>query len=160
MNCEKCGAPLEEGVKFCPSCGAAIEAATEPVFTAEPLYTSPEPEQPVLNGVPTTNSTTTYTEEAQPTGKGLAIASMVCGILSIVLCCFTYVSVILSVVAIVLGIVSKKKTTEGSGMALAGIITGAAALLITVFILILGAAMGAAFGGMSPEEVTQYLKNI
>lgn len=164
MNCEKCGAPLEEGTKFCPSCGAAVETASVP---EQPAYTEPEasvseqptytaPEQPIYTAPVQTASA----EEVPQTGKGLAIASMVCGIASLVLCCFTYFALILSIAAIVLGIISKKKTTEGSGMALAGIITGAVGLLVALFFIIVGAVAGAAFGGMSPDEITHYIENL
>ena len=163
MNCEKCGAPLEDGTKFCPSCGAAVETAEAAPETtapeAEPVYTAPE--STVVNAAPVnSNAGNVYSEEAPQTGKGLAIASMVCGIASIVLCCFTYFALILSIAAVVLGIISKKKTTEGSGMALAGIITGAVGLLIALFFIIVGAVAGVAFGGMSPDEITQYIENL
>ena len=163
MNCEKCGAPLEDGVKFCPSCGAAIEVAPESTVTnvEQPVYTAEPENVTTVNGVPTNNNAgTVYHDEAPQAGKGLAIASMICGIASIVLCCFTYFALILSIAAIVLGIVSKKKTTEGSGMALAGIITGAVGLLIALSFIIIGAVAGAAFGGMSPDEITQYIENM
>lgn len=166
MNCEKCGAVLEDGAKFCPSCGAAVEQAAEPFVTEQPTeqaaesYTTEQApvEQSYMTEEPV--QSTTYSEEVPPAGKGMAIGSMVCGILSIVLCCFTYISVILSIVAIVLGIISKKKTTEGSGMALAGIITGGVGLLITVVFIIIGAIAGAAVGSMSPDEITNYIDSL
>ena len=50
---------------------------------------------------------------------------MVCGIVSIVLfCCLTPVSLVLGIVAVVLAIVSMKKTVAGKGMAIAGMVTG------------------------------------
>src|SRR5687768_4592912 len=64
--------------------------------------------------------------------QGLAIASLVCGILSIVLCC----SVFTGVPAIVLGImaINKEKNDPGryggKGMAIGGIATGAVSILI------------------------------
>jgi hypothetical protein len=101
------------------------------------------------------------TQPEQPqVGKGLAIASMVCGILSLVLCCFDVLALILSIAAIVLGIISKKKTENGKGMALAGIITGAIGLVIALALLIIGAVVCKAFNGMSPEEITQYFQNL
>ena len=77
-------------------------------------------------------------------GSGLAIGSMVCGILSIVLCCGRWISWILSVVAIVLGAVSISKGRRGRGMAMAGIITGAVGIVLSILILIVAGIMGAA----------------
>lgn len=59
-------------------------------------------------------------------GKGMATASMVLGIVAIVgACCCTYVGIICGVIAVILGIISKKQQREGASMALAGIICGA-----------------------------------
>lgn len=55
-------------------------------------------------------------------GKGLAIASMVCGIVS-----FFFFGLVLGVVALVLGLVAKNKGYTG-GMATAGVATGAVAI--------------------------------
>ncbi len=69
--------------------------------------------------------------------KGFAIASMVCGIVSIVTCCCEYIAIPLSIVAIVLGIISIKKQESGKGMAIAGIACGGAALAFIIVSLIL-----------------------
>ena len=78
-------------------------------------------------------------------GTGLGIASMVCGILSIVLICSTYVGLpiltyaapVCCIVAIVLGIVQIVKN-ESKGMAIAGIVCGAVGLLIFVALILIG----------------------
>jgi hypothetical protein len=75
----------------------------------------PPPPQPATSSYGAGGSTATGT-------NGLAIASLVCGILG----CFT----ITAIVAVVLGFVSRNQiertggTQQGSGMALAGIILG------------------------------------
>ena len=88
-----------------------------------------------------------YSYQAEPLqtqgGSGLAIGSMVCGILSIVFCCGSWISWILSVVAIVLGAVSISKGRRGKGMAMAGIITGAVGIVLSILILIVAGIMGA-----------------
>ena len=67
-------------------------------------------------------------------GKGVAIASMVCGIVSLCLCCcFYYVSLPAAIVGLILGIVSLKKNYAGRGMAIAGVVTSS----ITIFLAIL-----------------------
>lgn len=78
-------------------------------------------------------------------GTGLGIASMVCGIVSILsICCgsmmsssLVYACVILGIVAIVLGIVQIVKN-ESKGMAIAGIVCGAVGIVMFIAILALG----------------------
>lgn len=66
-------------------------------------------------------------QEQKP--KGFAIASMVCGIVSIVICCCEYIAIPLGIVAIVLGIISLKKGESGKGMAIAGIVCAGCSLV-------------------------------
>jgi hypothetical protein len=76
---------------------------------------------------------------AQGEKKGLAIASMVCGILSC-LCC---ISILTGPAAVIMGFMARSKATSdpmnygGSGMAMAGIITGIIGGLFGTLFLIL-----------------------
>lgn len=71
-------------------------------------------------------------------GKGMSVAAMVLGIVAIVgACCCTYVGIICGVIAVILGIISKKKQHEGAQMALAGIICGAIGFVIGLVTLII-----------------------
>lgn len=88
--------------------------------------------------------------------SGLAIASMVCGILSVVFCCGMWLSWILSVVAIVLGIVSISKRQGGRGMAIAGIITAAFGLLLSIGFLVFAYAVGEAGNALGPGYYDYY----
>lgn len=54
---------------------------------------------------------------------GLGIASMVCGITSLLFCCLPLMGLIVAIVGLVLGIVSQKR--KPNGFAIAGIITSA-----------------------------------
>lgn len=67
--------------------------------------------------------------------KGLSIASMVLGIISVVLFCIWYISVPCAILAIIFGIIGKKK--GGKGMATAGLVLGIVALAILAVIYIL-----------------------
>ena len=58
--------------------------------------------------------------------KGLSIASMVLGIVSIVLFCVSYLSIPCAILALIFGFVGRKK--GGKGMATAGIVLGIIAL--------------------------------
>lgn len=79
--------------------------------------------------------------------NGLAIASLVTGILGIPLVC-CWVGVLLSIAAIVTGFLGKKKADEsggrigGRGMALAGIILGVIGVVLLIVLIILVAATG------------------
>lgn len=91
-----------------------------------------------------------YQMEEPKKSSGLAIASMVCGILSIVLCCIWYLSVVLAIVAVVLGIVSNVKGMGGRGMAIAGIVTGVVGVVLSIGLIILAAI------GIASTELSTY----
>lgn len=82
--------------------------------------------------------------------NGLAVASMVCGILSIILTCVPYVCYIawaLAITGIVLAVVVKK--SGKSSMATAGLVCSIIALAIwVILILIVGLLVGASAAGM------------
>jgi len=99
----------------------------------QPAYgQSPYPGQP--GGAPGTN--------------GLAVAAMVTGIVSILLgiCCNVFG--VAGIAALVMGIIARQQVARsngaqtGAGMALAGIITGAVAILLGLGLFILFLAMG------------------
>lgn len=57
-------------------------------------------------------------------GPGLAIASMVLGIVSVTICCGGWIGLIAAILAIILGGVALKKQTKGRGMGIAGVACG------------------------------------
>lgn len=83
--------------------------------------------------------------------KGLSIASLILGIVSLVLFCFWYISLPCAIVAIILGIIGRKK--GGKGMGTAGIVLGAIALVIVVVILILAAVGVGMLASMDPNTL-------
>lgn len=78
-----------------------------------------------------------YTPNIQPKdyGNGFGVASLVCGIASLVLLCCC--APITGVLAIVFGIVQITRTPNNKGMSIAGIITGAIGILLSLIILII-----------------------
>lgn len=66
--------------------------------------------------------------------KGLCIAAMVLGIISLVFWCIWYISIPCSILAIVFGIIGIKSI--GRGMAISGIVTGSISLLILTMIFL------------------------
>lgn len=77
--------------------------------------------------------------------QGLAIGSLVCGILSCI-CCFA--SIILGPAGLIMGFIAKKKAEEdpanygGRGLALGGMITGAVGIVLFVVLIILQVFFG------------------
>lgn len=79
--------------------------------------------------------------------SGLALWSLILGIISVIVIFISPLALILSTVAIILGIISlvsiKKRGLKGKGMAIAGIILGVVSILIFAVInLFLSAAVG------------------
>lgn len=78
----------------------------------------------------------------QNQSKGLSIAALVCGILSIVgdfIPVINYFTFVLAIVAIVLGAMAMKKANENNepkGMAIAGLVLGIVALAFAVLAII------------------------
>lgn len=79
--------------------------------------------------------TKTPTSQAVNAPQGLAVASMVLGILGI-LTGFIGVGVILGIIAVILGIISLAKRRGGKGFAITGIITGGVAIISGILLLI------------------------
>ena len=97
-------------------------------------------------------------QSSQPPGSGLAIASMVLGILSLPLFCFWPGAIPLGILATVLGFVARSKvkagTGAGGGMAMAGIVCGIIAIVLAILMLA-GVAAFLGFGGAKVVEDMQ-----
>lgn len=122
MFCNHCGNQCAEGVAFCPSCGAALNTAPQAQQPAQPV-------QPV------------YQAPAQQTtspSNGMAIASLICSIASIVCCCGGGP---LAIAGVILGVLARSKDKENK-MALIGMIVGIASFVIGVIVMIISYATG------------------
>ena len=81
---------------------------------------------------------TDYSENYEEEGGGsigFAIASLVCGCLSILCCVGGCISWIFSIVAIVMGIITITRKYDGRGFAIAGLITGGVGILLSIIIV-------------------------
>ena len=89
--------------------------------------TNAQAQAPVYNAAPAEKKTDV-----------MAIISLVCGILAIILsCCTAYIGLIPGIVGIILAILSKKNNGK-SGMATAGLICSIIGIVIAVIITVLG----------------------
>jgi thiol:disulfide interchange protein len=74
----------------------------------------------------------------------MAIISLVCGILAIILgCCTAYIGLIPGIAGIILAVLSKKNNGK-SGMATAGMVCSIIGIVVAVLITIIGVVAGAA----------------
>ena len=87
----------------------------------------------------------------QEGGKGMAIASMVLGIVSIVLCCFWYISLTAVILGIIFAVLSNKKVGK-CGMATAGIVCSIIGMIFAIAIIVIAVLGLAALGGMAALE--------
>ena len=94
----------------------------------QPVYTAPTYSQP---------------NYVQPQTNGLAVASMVKGIVGLLsfLCCSLFLMTPCSIVAIILGAIALKKETQ-RGMAISGLIMGIVGVVLCVIILVAFFAFG------------------
>lgn len=156
--CENCGAKIEEEiVNVAPASSETInteENVPEDVVSSEKLervdgeiVNDNNTTQNDYSQSSTTQDTSSYasgTQErsysnpqpAQNESKGFAIASLVCGIVALVCCCCTPISVICGGVAVGLGIYVVTQNLPGKEMAIAGIACGGLGLASFVFNLI------------------------
>ncbi len=128
MYCHHCGSCIEEEAAFCPNCGISLQTA--PVEAAQPASNCAVEQQPVR-------------KKDEP-GKGLAIAGMVCGIVSIF-----YFRIIAGALGLIFGLVARHKGYQ-KGMATAGIACGSVGLGIGVLLFLLAFTVGLLIGQADP----------
>lgn len=107
---------------------------------------TPAPEVPVAAPV----QPTAPIETEKKSGKGLAIAALICGILGLVTCWIPFVGLTLAIIGVVLGIIALVKKSS-KGMAIAGLVCGGIALIpAALFTFVLGSFI-ALFGGLASD---------
>lgn len=74
-------------------------------------------------------------------GSGLGVASMVLGIISLVLFCIPYVCIPGGIISIVLGGVNIGKNKPGKEMAIAGVVCSIIAIAVYIILTIIGASI-------------------
>ena len=153
MFCPNCGANNADGVAFCANCGTKLDNQ-QPQQEAQPQYQQPEYQQPQYQQ-PQQQYQAPYQPPYVPTapvavpGKGLGITAMILGIISVsFFCLLYYFTFIFSIPALILGCIGNSKAKSAgakNGMAVAGIITSAISIglsVIFIFRVIFGVAMG------------------
>ncbi len=89
-----------------------------------------------LQQTPDSNYPPMMQQPKEKTGKGLAIASLILGILGI-LCCCIGIGALFGLVGMILGILAIRKADSSTkGLAIAGLIVSIIGLLLGVYVLI------------------------
>jgi hypothetical protein len=132
-----------------PVTGGPPPPGTPPIPGAPAPYGAPPPGGPPGFGAPqfgTPGFTPGGFPAAPPPGSkvtnGLAIASLICGVLGLALFWACFVGLVLAIVAVVLGVMGRSKSRQlpgesGSGMALAGMITGGIGVALGILMVVL-----------------------
>lgn len=98
-----------------------VQETTEPAVTPE-----------FVSGTPVNNGGS----------NGMAIASMVLGIVAIVFnCCFAWISFPCAIIGVILGGISLSKKQCGKGMAIAGVVLSILSLIGAIVVLAMGSAL-------------------
>lgn len=122
MVCNNCGKEIENGTKFCSTCGTKVEEKVAPVEEKK--------EEKVVEPV--------VTETAKPASQGssaLGIVSMVLGIVSIILSWILSIFILVVPIAgLILGICAKGK----KGFKITGIILNAISIAVCVIMFFAG----------------------
>ncbi len=91
------------------------------------------------------------------TSEGLAIASLICGILSIVCCCCNLLGLMLGIAAIVCAVLAQRRGS--SGMAVAGLVCGIIGCLLSMAVLIMVIVLSFD-GGVSGYEIRDFYRHM
>lgn len=83
------------------------------------------------------------TIDDKPKGFGLGLTSMILGIVSLIICCFLFLSIALAIVSIILALIVLIKNKGGKGFAIAGLSTSSVALIFCIMAL---------YGSTLPDE--------
>ena len=127
-----------------PQAPSAAPAADQAQTTAIPPFAP-------TNDAPAYQQTAgTYQQQPASGGNGLAIGSLVCGILAILTVLFPIVAIVLGIVAIVLGVQASKRGKDGK--ATAGKVTGGIGIALGVIVWIASAIfLTSVLPGMTEE---------
>lgn len=118
MYCSNCGAEIKGKGKFCPNCGTEVKETKKEEVAKKKTVTEPEKKVEVVT---------------EKKGEGLGTASMIIGIISIILSIFLNVLILLiPIVGLILGIVNK----ANGGKKISGIVLNIISIVLSIFMFI------------------------
>lgn len=175
MFCPYCGAQNADHSKFCAGCGARLveeqQVISEPQQPAveypprQPAYQQPAYQPPYYQqSVYQQPMYPAYPQPVPVPGKGLGVAGMVLGIISLVFtCCTEYISIPCAVIGLILSVVGLSKAKKAgmkNGCAVAGIVCTCISLVITTVLLVLAYTVFSDFINEFSNELGSEIYNI
>lgn len=116
-----------------------------------PPYGNPGQQENQLYGSTGQSGYQPYGSTGQPKkGSGCAIASLVLGILSLILCCVG--GGIFGIIGVILGIISICRKESGRGMAIGGLVTSGIGFVMGIFLLVQILTVIAGLGNLSEQD--------
>ena len=151
MFCESCGSFIPDNQSVCPNCGAQAFQPEQPAVSqsqvqpeTQPVYQQPIYQQPAPQPAYQQTNQPVYTQPAPVAAtpakrsNGLAVAGLIFGIASLVLCWVPFLGIILSIIGLGLSIAGiAKKNASGKGMGIAGLIMSIVAGIIGIFLTLI-----------------------
>ena len=136
MLCSNCGANIPDDSKACSYCGVPVNQQ-QPQFQQPEQQAQPAYQQPVYQSPAFSQPVPHMTEMP---GKGMGVASLVLGIVSLVMFCIWYLSLPCGIVGLILGVVSMNKAKSvgmRNGTAVGGLVCSCIALGLTILVYVL-----------------------
>lgn len=104
-----------------------------------------------------------YGQPPMRRGAGMATAALVLGILALILCWTIVGGIVLGLLAVILGIIAvgraRRGEAPGRGRAIAGIVTGALGLLISIALIAIGVSIFNSGSGRTFQQCLQQAGN-
>ncbi len=150
MVCKVCGAVNDDASRFCQTCGADLtdENESTTVLNDNPVYEDAPVESAYSEESGYVYSAVSADEiPANIPAKGLSIASLILGIVSIVFCICGGAPAF-NIAGLVMGNIAKKKQPEKYSVTTAGVIINAIMLPVSIIVLIVICAISFAGGFM------------
>lgn len=144
MNCPDCGAENAPEAIFCSACGNALQPPAAEPSDATPVVPPPQQQYPAQQQPYVMAGPAVF---QGPRADGFCVAGMVLGIIALVFCWIPIFAIVMGVLAIIFGGIGVGNVNKnpgmktGSGMGVAGLITGIIALIVAVVIWIVVAAI-------------------
>lgn len=158
MFCKNCGTENQDTDNYCKHCGEylkpipAYEQEAKPEDTETTTAAEDEPDKSVEPDLPVVPQVAESQEEpkpepaaaSKPASSSDAIISMICGIVSVVMCCSSIVGVVCGIAAIVLARREKAAGRENTYVQI-GYVCGIIGLILSAVALVVS-ILGALFG--------------